>query len=231
MTPRPRVWITRARPGADRTAGRLRDLGLEPVVRPLLALEPLSPDLPDLGRFAALAFTSSNGVAAFAALAPRRDRPVFAVGDATAHAAREAGFTDVRSAAGALGDLARLIAATAPGPLLAPGAETPSGDLARAVRDAGGDVEVQPLPVYRAAPTGAEPPLPLDAVLIHSPRAAGELAARPALPAALVVACISPAAAAPLEATGRACAVAEAPHEAALLAALQQALGKRAPPV
>ena len=57
--------------------------------------------------FAALAFTSVNGVAAFAALTPRRDRPVFAVGDATAQAAHDAGFADVLSASGDLRDLAR----------------------------------------------------------------------------------------------------------------------------
>ena len=103
---KPRVWITRAEPGASRTAARLRDMGCEPLIQPLLAVEPLTPPLPDLDRFAALAFTSANGVAAFAALTPRRDRPVFAVGEATAGAAREAGFVAVRSADGDLTDLA-----------------------------------------------------------------------------------------------------------------------------
>ncbi|WP_415491802.1 uroporphyrinogen-III synthase, partial [Brevundimonas diminuta] len=52
-------------------------------------------------------------------LIPRfRRHPVFAVGDATAEAARAAGFADVRSAAGDIHALARLIAAEAPpGPL------------------------------------------------------------------------------------------------------------------
>jgi len=78
---------------------------------------------------AALAFTSRNGVAAFAALSDDRSLPVFTVGDATAEAARTAGFAAVRSAAGALEDLARLLAEAAPGLVLAPGALEPSGDL------------------------------------------------------------------------------------------------------
>ena len=57
-----RVWITRAEPGAARTAARLRDIGLEPVVAPLLAIVNLTPPVPDLAPFTALAFTSINGV-------------------------------------------------------------------------------------------------------------------------------------------------------------------------
>ena len=42
---------------------------------------------------AALAFTSINGVSAFAELSDRRDLPTFCVGDATADAARELGVS------------------------------------------------------------------------------------------------------------------------------------------
>jgi uroporphyrinogen-III synthase len=107
-----RVWITRAEPGASRTAARLQDMGLKPIIAPLLVVEPLTPVLPDLAIFTALAFTSPNGVAAYASLTPRRDHAVFAVGDATAQAASAAGFPDVRSAQGDLTALARLIAAS-----------------------------------------------------------------------------------------------------------------------
>lgn len=225
-----RVWVTRAQPAADRTAARLRALDLEPVVQPLLAVQPLFPALPDLDRFAALVFTSLNGVAAYAHLTPRRDAPVFAVGDATAQAARDAGFTEVRSAAGDLGDLARLLAGAAPDPLLALAAETPAGDLVQSLRQAGGAQTVEMLTVYRTVPTAAPVPPAVDAVLIHSPRAARE-AARIRWPADAVVACISPAAAAPLQTVGRACAVSPRPNETDLLATLQAALGKRDPHV
>jgi uroporphyrinogen-III synthase len=235
----PRVWITRAQPGASRTAARLRGMGFTPLIQPLLAVETLSPPVPDLDRFAALAFTSRNGVAAFAALTSRRDRPVFAVGDATAQAAREAGFVAVRSASGDLTALARRIAAElSDAALLAPQAETPAGDLAAALAAADARaVSLHPLSVYRTAPTAAAPPEGFDAVLIHSPRAAQALAALVpvSLPAArlagVVIACISPAAAAPLSAVGPTPAVADAPDEATLLATLKAALGKRDTPV
>ena len=60
VTPK-RVWITRAEPGAARTAARLRDMGFEPIVAPLLAIKHLTPPVLDLAPFAALAFTSVNG--------------------------------------------------------------------------------------------------------------------------------------------------------------------------
>ncbi|MBK1970712.1 uroporphyrinogen-III synthase, partial [Brevundimonas diminuta] len=124
MTPIRRVWVTRAEPGAARTADRLTALGFTPITAPLLTLEPLPGALdavPAPAAVAALALTSPNGVEAFAPLISRfRRHPVFAVGDATAEAARAAGFADVRSASGDIHALAHLIAAEAPpGPLLA----------------------------------------------------------------------------------------------------------------
>ncbi len=229
-----RVWITRAEPGAARTAARLRDMGFEPIVAPLLAIEQLTPPVPDLATFAALAFTSVNGVAAFAALTPSRDCPVFAVGDATAQAAHDAGFTDVRSAAGDLHALARLIAgAIANAAVLVPQVETPAGDFIAALTTAGArNVSIQSLTVYRAIKTSAETPSPIDAVLVHSPRAGQALAkcGHDAL-AQAVLACISPAAAAPMVALGLTPVVARSPDETSLLTILKTALGKRDPAV
>jgi uroporphyrinogen-III synthase len=233
--PRPaRIWITRAEPGASRTAARLRDMGFDPVVRPLLQVEPLSTSIPDLDRFAALVFTSANGVAAFAALTARRNRPVFAVGDATAQAARDAGFCAVRSAAGDLTALARLIAAELnDAALLAPQAETPAGDLGAALTEADArGIRLHPLAVYRTIPTEAAAPAAFDAVLIHSPRAAKALAALEiSEPDPTVAVCISTAAAEPLAERSFAFAVSERPDETSLLATLKAALGKRDPRV
>lgn len=151
-------------------------MGWEPVVQPLLAIHPLSPDLPDLDGFDALAFTSRNGVSAFAALTPRRDLRVFAVGEATAQAAREAGFSDVQSADGAVDDLVALIAREMqPGErLLAPVAREPVADLAGLLN---GRAQVETLAVYEAVETRADAPEDVAAILIHSPRAAVALAA------------------------------------------------------
>lgn len=191
---------------------------------PLLAIERIAQLAPDLTGVAALAFTSRNGVEAFAALSGERDLPVFAVGDATAAAARTAGFASVHSAAGALGDLARRLEEAALGPVLAPGALEPSGDLAALLA---GRVEVRRLPVYRAVETGAAAPAAFDAVLVHSPRAGRAVAARGPLAGRVVVA-ISEAAAAPLDpAPDLEIRIAARPDEAALL----EALGKPAPRV
>lgn len=231
MTPIRRVWVTRAEPGAARTADRLTALGFTPIVVPLLTLAPLPGALdaaPDPAAVAVLALTSPNGVEAFAPLIPRfRDHPVFAVGDATAEAARAAGFADVRSASGDIHALARLIAAEAPpGPLLAPGAREPAGDLPALLPDR----PVQRLPVYAAFETHVPAPATFDAVMLHSPRAARALAAD--LPRAAssgrIAICISEAAATPLHPFDFAeIRIAAAPDEPAMLSAL----GKPAAPV
>ena len=225
-----RVWVTRVEPGASRTAARLAALGLEPVVVPLLTIRQIPQAAPDPTDVSALVFTSANGVAAFAALTHARALPVFAVGYATARAAREAGFAEVRSAAGDLGDLARLIRMDGLNPgavILHPVAREPAGDLALAVGDA---AVVRALPVYEAVETGAAPPEVFDAVLVHSPRAARILAASlpdPATAGRLAVV-ISEAAAMPLAALSFAAVrIAASPNEAALLTALTAALGKR----
>jgi len=201
------------------------------VVVPLLTLAPLPGALnaaPEPDAVAVLALTSPNGVEAFAPLIPRfRDHPVFAVGDATAEAARAAGFADVRSASGDIHALARLIAAEAPpGPLLAPGAREPAGDLPALLPDR----PVQRLPVYAAFETHAPAPGAFDAVMLHSPRAACALATdlpRAASSGRLAV-CISDAGAAPLRPFDfTQIRVAAAPDEPSMLSAL----GKPAAPV
>lgn len=213
-----RVWVTRARPGAERTAGRLTALGFVPVVVPLLEIRTLDV-VPDLTGIDALAFTSLNGVAAFVARSVERSLPVLAVGDATARAALDAGFAEVRSAGGDVGALAALIRQEAGGrTILHPCAAQPAGDLAGAVGD--GTV-VRALPVYGARETGAVPPKDRDAVLFHSPRAAR------ALPRGMeggVAVALSPAVAAPLSDRGfTAVHIAAAPTETALLEALTRA--------
>ena len=203
MRPIRRVWITRAQPGAARTAARLMALGFEPVVAPLLTIRPLPQPEPDLTDVTALAFTSPNGVAAFAALSPDRSHPVLAVGDATAAAAIDQGFTDVASAAGDLTALAALIRETdfpADAVILNIGAREPAGDLAAAI---GPTPEVRRLSVYEAIETDVPTPEAFAAVLIHSPRAAQALAAlKPTEAANWTVVAISAQAAAPLKALG-----------------------------
>ena len=200
------------------------------MIAPLLAIRPIAQAAPpDLTGVAALAFTSRNGVEAFAALSDDRSRPVFTVGDATAEAARAAWFVRVRSAAGAIGDLVRLLSAevAAGRVVLAPGALEPAGDLAALLS---GRVAVRALPVYEAVPTGAPAPA-FDAVLVHSPRggrALGVLLTAGGPFAGQVAVAVSEAAAAALTAiAGLDVRVAAHPDEAAMF----EALGKPAPRV
>lgn len=196
------VWITRARPGALVTAERVEALGFTAIVEPLLAVAFLDAEL-DLSHIAALAFTSANGVEAFARLSDGRDLPVFAVGRATAKAAQDAGFASVSSADGDVEDLCGLIVAGAPGPVLWAGAREPAGDLVGKLRGRG--VMAKGATVYETIERtpSAEVLARLDApltVLLHSPRAARILARRlegRSLPA-LRALCLSEAVAAPL---------------------------------
>lgn len=172
-----RLWVTRTAPDAQATAERLRDLGHEPVVAPLLEVRNLPGVKPELKGVAALVFTSRNGVAAFASLTRRRNLPVYTVGEATADAAREAGFGAVTSADGALAELVALIRLHPPkGRLLWPGAAEPAGDLVAALVSHG--VECLHLPVYETVETALVAPRGLDGVIIHSPRAGRALARR-----------------------------------------------------
>ena len=66
MPRRQKIWITRAQPGADVTADRVRALGHDALVAPLLAVRPVEDVAIDLSGVAALAFTSANGVRTFA---------------------------------------------------------------------------------------------------------------------------------------------------------------------
>jgi uroporphyrinogen-III synthase len=183
MSPRPqKIWITRAQPGADATAVRVRALRHEPVIAPLLTVRRLEDVRVDLSGVMALAFTSANAVWCFAELCDDRSSRVFAVGSATAEAARRAGFKRVLSADGDVSALVEGIAvrrAEIGGVVLHPGAVDLAGDLAGEL--AKRKVEVRSLPLYDTVPTvltadelagvaGA------DVVLLHSPKAAEVLA-------------------------------------------------------
>ncbi|GGA36224.1 uroporphyrinogen-III synthase [Pelagibacterium lentulum] len=134
---RPRLLVTRPQPDADRTAGHLRALEIEPIIAPLLRAEPREGTIPDLSAFGALAITSANAARFLARELDGLDGaapwqlPVFTVGDHSAHEARQAGFTNVISAQGTLNDLAHLIETNRPdGTVFYPAAHHQSGDLA-----------------------------------------------------------------------------------------------------
>lgn len=228
MTGAPRVWVTRAEPGATRTAQRVRALGFMPVVHPLLAVRFIDAPL-DLDGVAALAFTSRNGIDGFARLHAARDLPVYAVGDATATAARAAGFNKVQSARGDLDALAAMIRRThhaQGGVVLTPGPLQPAGDLAARV---GSAIAVRSVVVYRAEATTDLSVPAFDIALVHSPRAASRLAdylaGRDLMTKSAVA--ISRAAASSLERLGFGrLLIADRPDEDAMMATLGKAVGR-----
>jgi uroporphyrinogen-III synthase len=160
-----------------RELGRRGDVAL---IEPLLTIEPLAGVTSlDVAGVQAVVLTSANAVPALGAAARRL--PVFAVGDATARAARRAGCATVVSAAGAGEDLARLIAGRCRadgGALLHPSGEMIRGDLADALAGAGFELRRQT--VYRAVAARSLAPATIaalgrqevDAVLLFSPRTA-----------------------------------------------------------
>lgn len=182
MTTGRRVWITRAQPAADATAGRVRALGHTPIVAPLLAVRTLRPPKLDLTDVGALAFTSGNAVRAFAELSPQRSLKVFAVGAGTAATAREAGFSMVLSADGDVAALAAAISARRhelAGAVLHPAAAEPAGDLVGDLTGRG--VAARAVTVYEtvqalAASELAARLVEAQDVLLHSAKAARVLA-------------------------------------------------------
>lgn len=239
-----KALVTRPREDAAGLTAALVARGIEPLLEPLLSIElardaeaVLAAALP--GAQAAL-FTSANGVRAFARVSPRRDLPAFAVGDATARAARAAGFARIESAGGDVHALAALAARRldpAAGALIHAAASAVAGDLAGELARAG--FTVRRLRLYEAVAAtrltaeshDALAARVVGAAIFFSPRTAetfvtlacaAGLQDRATSIAAVV---LSPAVAAALDPlTWRRIEIAAAPNEPALLAALDRAL-------
>ena len=218
-----RIAITRALPDAEESAARIRALGGEAIIAPLLTIIPMAYDT-NVEDAQALIFTSIAGVRAFPDARRMHAKRVLTVGDASAHAAREAGFTDVRSADGDAAALAAMAIATLDpkaGPLIHIRGTHVAGDVAGQLEAAGFKVD------RRIAYTAAQAPVlpealkaPLDVVLFYSARAAEAFHSLGGQSAGRAAACLSPGVA---EAAGPGWArviVAPRPREDALLAAV-----------
>ncbi len=72
-----RIVVTRAREQASTLRTRLEELGAEVIELPSIAIEPVDFELPPLGQYGWLVFTSANGVEAFfeRGLAPPASTP------------------------------------------------------------------------------------------------------------------------------------------------------------
>jgi uroporphyrinogen-III synthase len=156
-----RLLVTRPEPDNERTAAELRARGHEVMVAPMLRVEPVIDADLGAGPWAAVLITSANGARAIAAHKRRGELtalPVLAVGQASATAARAAGFSDVTSADGDGGDLARLAAVRVSGaamPLLYLAGEERARDLGAELAASG--LKVATVAVYRTVKVAALP--------------------------------------------------------------------------
>ncbi len=189
------VLILRPQTGADATAARARDMGLVVRLYPLFAVEPLDWAPPNPAAFDALMFTSANALRhGGQALSIYRALPTFAVGEATAKAARNAGFENAIVAGPDAQATAQAIARSGHSTILhLCGADFNEPDAQ--------GLSIAHIPVYRSVETGdagglvdalAEQPV----ALIHSPRAGRRCASLtpPHLRANIGIVAISPAA-------------------------------------
>lgn len=172
--PRKGVLITRPEPGASETALWLAAQGLQPVLAPLLRIHALPSRTPPGIR--AVLVTSGNAIPALPA--SLHALPLYAVGDATARRAAQAGFSDVRSADGDAQDLLALVRQRPPGPVLLASGRGQGHALAADLRAAGFTVHRRA--VYAATPVGRFPVSARNALLEGRIRAALFLSAETA---------------------------------------------------
>ena len=176
-----RALITRPKEDSTAIAERLEELGIEPVIEPLMTVEPVADAKLDLEGVQAILLTSRNGVRALTDVTERRDIVVYAVGDSTAELARENGFKSVESASGdneSLAELVRQRLKPGDGALLHAAGAAVAGDLAGTLTGDGFDVRRQEL--YAARPAAALSVATcgmlsddaIDLVLFFSPRTA-----------------------------------------------------------
>jgi len=226
------VLLTRPLEDSRALAQTLEAEGIAPLIWPLTRIVPTVAVLELATDTGGLLFTSVNGVRALAALTGRRDLPALCVGQATAEAARKAGFRDCVSAGGDARALAELARQSGIGDFLHPRGHDTAGDLKGWLATSGQTVTEAVL--YRAEETGP-PPAPVEAALARGAvglvtiwsRRAGEILARHLARSGATLdntalLAISGGAAEPLAASGfRRSVLAGTPDRDAMLAAIR----------
>lgn len=207
-----RVLVLRPEPGASATVKQARELGLEVVAVPLFEIEPVEWAAPEPSAFDGLLLTSANALRhGGEQLHEVRGLPVYAVGKATAEAARDAGF-DIAATGDAGMD--SLLGSIEPDFRLL----HLCGVDRREAEDARQDITV--VEVYRSRPISS-PDLSSagnGVVLIHSPRAGRRFADLVEDRASIRIAAISKGAADAAGNGWKSIDVAEQPSDHALLA-------------
>lgn len=215
------LLVLRPQPGADETLARAAQFGLTVTAAPIFTIGAVDWAAPAPDDYDALMVTSANALRhSGPSLAAFTFLPCYAVGEATARAAREAGFADVKAGTSDAESLLELIAGDGRGRLLHlcgrdfGAVERPGLSMTRRI-------------VYTAEPATTLPCKAAEALkagaiaLIHSPRAGalfGQLVDAASTPReAIRIAAISAAAAASAGPGWRQVSVASAPSDEALL--------------
>lgn len=111
---KPKVIITRTQPGADALASHLQGLGYDAIAMPLLAVEATGAVCPiPPATVRGIIITSAQALRFFD-VGGFADTPMYAVGDATAKAARDAGLKNVTNGGGDVATLAACVRAVNP---------------------------------------------------------------------------------------------------------------------
>jgi uroporphyrinogen-III synthase len=197
-----RLLLTRPEPDAERTAAALRARGHQVIIAPLSQIEIVADAPIRPGPWTAILVTSANAAVAIAAHPRRKELhavPVFAVGQRSAQAMHTAGFAEVTSADGDVGDLVRLVAARArpDAALLYLAGEDRAGDLADDLAARGFAVETAV--VYRAVAATALPQAAADALggnidgVLHFSRRSAEAYVNAARNAGMLAMALKPA--------------------------------------
>jgi uroporphyrinogen-III synthase len=207
------VLVLRPEPGASATVERARNRGLDVVAIPLFEIERVHWMAPDIHGFDGVLLTSANALREGGEpLESLRALPAYVVGNATAEAARQAGF-DI-AATGDSGVERLLDSIDSDLNLL-----HLSGEQRHPPQHS--RQKITPVVVYRAKPMDAR--LPDSGVaLVHSPRAGRRLAELVSERAGIAVAAISKAAAEAVGKGWKAIEAADQPNDDALLAVAER---------
>ena len=218
-----RLLVLRPEPGASATVAKARELGMVAVAAPLFEIQPVAWQAPEPSRFDGLLLTSANAIrCAGEQIEKLRGLKVYAVGEATAESARNAGF-DIDSIGNSGVD--RLLGSIEPDLKLLHlcGEERREPKKARQ--------SITPLAVYRSRAIES-PDIPTSAeaiALIHSPRAGERFSELVSDRGSIAVAAISPSAADAVGEGWKSVAVADERSDDALLA-LAARLCNNSPP-
>jgi uroporphyrinogen-III synthase len=221
-----RVVVLRPELGATKTVSEARQRGLDAVAIPLFEVEPIAWEVPTIDQFEALLLTSANAIHyGGAGLEALKCLPAYAVGSATAEAAREVGSDVVLAGDSGVDEILGKIDPGVKLLHLCGEHRRPPANPLQAIT---------PITVYRSR----ERPSPDlshaegTVVLVHSPRAAAVfrkmLTAANLNRASIAIAAISPAAAEAAGGGWKSVEVAERPSDDALLALAERLCNKPA---